>query len=83
MPTICLFDDLSSPRLSARYSALAHQQLVQSAADSNINTLRVWGGGVYLPQVWYDACDELGILVFHDMVRGSVSSSLALVPQAL
>jgi beta-galactosidase/beta-glucuronidase len=30
--------------------------------------LRLQGGGVYLPQVWYDACDRLGVLVFHDMM---------------
>jgi len=32
-----------------------------------MNTLRVWGGGIYLPDVWYDACDELGVIVYHDM----------------
>lgn len=54
--------------LEGWYSAAAHRELVKSSADSNINMLRVWGGGIYLPQVWYDACDELGILVFHDMM---------------
>ena len=28
----------------------------------------VWGGGTWLPQSWYDACDELGVLVYHDMM---------------
>jgi beta-galactosidase/beta-glucuronidase len=32
-----------------------------------MNTLRVWGGGIFLPDVWYDTCDEVGILVYHDM----------------
>ena len=27
------------------------------------------GGGVYLPQIWYDTCDALGILVFHGALR--------------
>ena len=41
-----------------------------------MNTLRVWGGGIFLPDIWYDTCDELGILVYHDMaVSGSVSSN--------
>ena len=32
-----------------------------------MNTLRVWGGGMFLPDAWYDTCDELGVLVYHDM----------------
>ena len=49
--------------LEGRYSAEAHRQLVKSAVEGKMNTLRVWGGGVFLPHAWYDACDELGILV--------------------
>jgi beta-mannosidase len=54
--------------LEGRYTAAAHREVVRSAAAAHINMLRVWGGGVYLPQVWYDTCDELGVLVFHDMM---------------
>jgi hypothetical protein len=32
-----------------------------------VQTLKVWGGGHFLPDAWYDACDELGIMVYHDM----------------
>lgn len=53
--------------MEGRMSDLAHAQLVQSAASANMNTLRVWGGGIFLPTPFYDACDELGILIFHDM----------------
>merc|ERR1712232_589403 len=53
--------------LEGRMSAVAHRQLVQSAVDGGMNTLRVWGGGMFLPRVWYEACDELGIMVYHDM----------------
>jgi beta-galactosidase/beta-glucuronidase len=40
--------------------------LVQSAADANFNMLRVWGGGIYQYQAFYDACDDFGIMLFHD-----------------
>jgi beta-mannosidase len=53
--------------LEGRMSAVAHRQLVQSAVDGGMNTLRVWGGGMFLPREWYEACDELGIMVYHDM----------------
>jgi hypothetical protein len=53
--------------LEGRMSGVAHRRLVQSAVDGGMNTLRVWGGGMFLPDAWYDACDELGVLVYHDM----------------
>jgi beta-galactosidase/beta-glucuronidase len=54
--------------LEGRMSADAHYQIVRNAMEGGMNTLRVWGGGVFLPRAWYDACDELGIMVYHDMM---------------
>ena len=42
------------------------EQLVRAAAESNQNMLRVWGGGVYESERFYDLCDRLGILVWQD-----------------
>jgi hypothetical protein len=53
--------------LEGRLSGPAHRQLVASAVGANMNTLRVWGGGIFLPDAFYDACDEMGVLVYHDM----------------
>eukprot|EP00039_Didymoeca_costata_P007213 m.97371 g.97371 ORF g.97371 m.97371 type:complete len:1025 (-) comp13593_c0_seq2:109-3183(-) len=53
--------------LEGRADANALQLLVKSAADANFNMLRIWGGGIFLYKAFYDAADELGILIFHDM----------------
>ena len=53
--------------LEGRMSAEAHRRLVKSSVDAHFNTIRVWGGGQFLPRAFYEACDELGTLVYHDM----------------
>ena len=45
-----------------------YRDLVASAAAANMNMLRLWGGGQYEKDAFYDACDELGILVWHDFM---------------
>lgn len=48
-------------------SATAITALLHSAREANFNTLRVWGGGVYMPDLFYDLCDELGLMIYHDI----------------
>ncbi|CAD7966357.1 unnamed protein product, partial [Amoebophrya sp. A120] len=43
-------------------------RLLDSAVAVNMNTLRIWGGGVFLPQRFYDYADELGLLLYHDLM---------------
>jgi beta-mannosidase len=52
--------------LEGRLSDAAHRRLVQSAADAGFNTLRVWGGGIWQLDAFYDAASELGMLLYHD-----------------
>ncbi|XP_069834484.1 beta-mannosidase isoform X2 [Dendropsophus ebraccatus] len=44
------------------------RNLLQSAVDANMNTLRVWGGGIYESDEFYNICDDLGIMVWQDFM---------------
>uniref|UniRef100_V5GTZ4 Beta-mannosidase B n=1 Tax=Anoplophora glabripennis TaxID=217634 RepID=V5GTZ4_ANOGL len=44
------------------------RKLLTTASDSHMNMLRVWGGGVYESDYFYDLADELGILIWQDFM---------------
>lgn len=54
--------------LSGRITADKTRDLLQSAVDANMNMIRVWGGGRYEPDSFYEACDELGLMVWQDFM---------------
>ena len=55
----------SGKNLEPRY-----RHLLQSCKMANYNMIRVWGGGYFSHDAFYDLCDELGICVWQDMMFG-------------
>ena len=44
------------------------RDLLRSAAAANMNLLRVWGGGHFESDFFYEECDRLGLLLWHDLM---------------
>ncbi|WP_299335616.1 glycoside hydrolase family 2 protein [uncultured Psychroserpens sp.] len=45
-----------------------YKKLLDDVVDANMNMLRVWGGGIYENDVFYNLCDEKGILIWQDFM---------------
>ena len=55
----------TDPALETRERYL---DLLTSARDANMNMLRLWGGGKFEKDAFYEICDSLGLLVWHDFM---------------
>ncbi|MEX3106478.1 MULTISPECIES: glycoside hydrolase family 2 protein [unclassified Streptomyces] len=50
----------------SRITRERYRTRLQQAADAGVDLVRIWGGGIYESREFYDACDELGLLVWQD-----------------
>ncbi|XP_039150424.1 beta-mannosidase isoform X1 [Drosophila simulans] len=63
------------PELSADADAVAH--LLKAANEANMNMIRVWGGGLYESDTFYNLADFYGLLVWQDMTFSQAAYPLA------
>lgn len=71
IPVFCGGSDwIPADNFIPRISKQRYHDWVKLVADGNQFMIRVWGGGIYEEQAFYDACDELGVLVWQDFMFG-------------
>ena len=61
-------DYIPEDSLLPRVTPERTRRLLEDARAANVNTIRVWGGGYYPDDYFYDICDELGLLVWQDFM---------------
>ena len=61
-------DWIPTDSLPTRITRSMLEELLKSAVDANMNMLRVWGGGYYPEDMFYDLCDRYGILLWQDFM---------------
>ncbi|MEQ1768851.1 MAG: glycoside hydrolase family 2 protein [Devosia sp.] len=59
--------------IPSRITPAVVRDLLESARAVNMNMMRVWGGGQYEPDYFYELCDELGIMVWQDFMFSCMS----------
>ena len=61
-------DYIPQDNILSRVNKDRTRTLLQHCADSHFNCIRVWGGGYYPEDDFYDICDELGLVVWQDLM---------------
>ncbi|MGC8863448.1 MAG: glycosyl hydrolase 2 galactose-binding domain-containing protein [Armatimonadota bacterium] len=61
-------DWVPADSLPGRIPPEKYEKLVDEACEANFNMFRIWGGGIYESDLFYDLCDRRGILVWQDFM---------------
>lgn len=61
-------DYIPEDNILARVTPERTRRLLEDCKAANFNAIRVWGGGYYPDDAFYDICDELGLLVWQDLM---------------
>lgn len=61
-------DYIPEDNLLARCNPERTERLIRDCVAANFNCLRVWGGGIYPPDYFYDLCDCYGLIVWQDFM---------------
>ncbi|MCR5596516.1 MAG: glycoside hydrolase family 2 protein [Lachnospiraceae bacterium] len=69
-------DYIPEDNILSRVNRKRTESLLKDAVFANHNVIRVWGGGYYLDDYFYDICDELGLLVWQDFMYACASYEL-------
>lgn len=56
---------------------------LEKAREAGFNMLRVWGGGIYERRIFYDLCDEMGIMVWQDFMFASAGYPVGLLREEI
>ncbi len=65
-------DYIPEDNIMARITPERSRKLLTQCKDCNFNTIRIWGGGYYPDDWFFDLCDELGIMLFFDLMFACV-----------
>lgn len=70
-------DYIPEDNILTRQNRERTDMLLASAQESHFNCIRIWGGGYFMDDFFYDVCDERGLLIWHDFMFACASYELS------